>query len=26
MGELFKVAAFAHPSIGTPPAFEVSMS
>jgi SAM-dependent MidA family methyltransferase len=24
MGELFKVAAFVHPSVGTPPGFEVS--
>ena len=26
MGELFKVAAFVHPSIGTPPGFEASKS
>jgi len=26
MGELFKVAAFVHPSIGTPPGFEASAS
>ncbi|HEX5518711.1 MAG TPA: SAM-dependent methyltransferase, partial [Pseudolabrys sp.] len=26
MGELFKVAAFVHPSIGTPPGFEASTS
>jgi hypothetical protein len=24
MGELFKVAAFVHPSLGVPPGFEVS--
>jgi SAM-dependent MidA family methyltransferase len=26
MGELFKVAAFVHPSIGAPPGFAVSAS
>ena len=26
MGELFKVAAFVHPAIGTPPGFEASAS
>jgi SAM-dependent MidA family methyltransferase len=26
MGELFKVSAFVHPSIGTPPGFEISTS